>query len=326
MSRDEILEAVKEASRIFSSHGDVSQGRLDLVSISNELEIPVLYRPLDNLWGGTVNVEGKEGILIKSNLPRYLQRFTFAHELGHVVLGHQNRFDDEVGLSQRAARRSDRPTKEVAADTFASELLANRNLIQKNAEMKGWSKEDLQDPKKIYQLSLRLGISFQATCWALVENNIIAHSKADGYISKDSIVKQTKNSFIPFTVSHESYADVWKLSKGDAEIQLEAGKEDLFKVELQENSSSGYRWAIKEDELDIVFDDSEFDDDYGSPASRTILFKLKTKGRHEVNFKHHRPWSDEVIERFTVNIENLGREEVGLPRQEKRNRIERASA
>lgn len=319
MSREEVLDAVKEATSITREYVDESQTCFDLIRVTEELDIPVLFRPLDNMWGGAVSIGEKKGILIKSNLPRHLQRFTLAHEIGHIVLGHKNKFDEEVGLSQRATGRSDRPVEEIAADTFASELLAPFTLIKRNAERQDWSRDKLKEPEWIYQLALRLGISFEATCWALVDHDLLDRSKAQQYRDDKNIVKDIKNSFIPNRDSGNSYAHVWSLSQRDAGFTLEADEDDLFLLELEERSSSGYRWETTDnnDKIEIFLNENDMEEGYGSFSSRIIGFRFNSPGVHTLALQHKRPWNNEVIQEVEFSIDNRGREEKGLPRRMK---------
>lgn len=63
--------------------------------------------------------DGGYMILINSREPPKRQRFTCAHELGHILLGHV----DELGKAYRDPHKEDNP-HETDANIFASRLLA----------------------------------------------------------------------------------------------------------------------------------------------------------------------------------------------------------
>ncbi len=316
--REKILEATKEAHKIKQEAIEGSKTKLDLWNIVDDLDIPVLFRPLDNLWGGAITIEGEQGILIKSSLPKHLQRFTLAHELGHIVLGHENRFDDELSVNMRVSTQSDRPIEEMTADTFASELLASKELISLNANRNDWSREQLQTPEYIYQLSLRLGISFEATTWALVDHELLSQEKAEDFKYNDLIVKKSKSHFAPDSISRNPHADVWSLSEKEEDILIDADKEDVFIIELEERSSSGYRWEFfDESSVRIGFNEQKEGEKYGSYGSRKIGFEFPDPGKHSIRLKHMRPWNDDVIEELNFLINTRGGEEIGLPRTKK---------
>jgi len=323
-NRDEILRAVKIASEVTQEFPVSARTSFDLISVYQDMDIPVVFRPLDNLWGGAVSIQNENGVLIHSKLPRHLQRFTLAHELGHILLDHENKLDDKSSLSQRNAAREDSPTEEVSANRFASELLAPRELIRENAERLGWKKDQLKQSINIYQLSLRLGISFEATCWALVEHDLLSQHHADNYTTKEDIVKNIKTEFTPFGVQKNPWADVWNLKRIESGLTLEADENDLFFVKFEENSASGYTWTIpdKEDEVNFVHDSSEVGENYGSPSSRTFGFEFESASEHTVEFVQKRLWNDETIDQAQFIIDNRGRETKGLPRGVKASALE----
>lgn len=318
-NRNEILRAVSEASRVSNNHPINSRTSFDLISVYQSLDIPVVFRPLDVLWGAVISIGEKRGVIVHAKLPRHLQRFTLAHELGHILLEHDTQFDEEVGLNRRATGSGERPIQERAANRFASELLAPQPLIRENAERLGLSKDQLREPENIYQLSLRLGLSFKATCWALFENNLLDHGLANKLTNKNGIVKEAKSSFIPDSVTRNARADVWQLGKRETGLLLEASEEDTYLIELEENSSSGFIWEFEDSNpnVEIVLDTVEMGEEYGAGSSRTIGFRFPSLGTHTISVNHLRPWSDEVDDKLEFKIDNFGRESVGFPRKTK---------
>ena len=69
--------------------------------------------------GRTALVQGVPTILINETEPPLRQKFTCAHELGHILLKHTDKF----GVAYRDPQPSDDP-KEQAANVFAARLLA----------------------------------------------------------------------------------------------------------------------------------------------------------------------------------------------------------
>lgn len=166
--RNEIRRAARAAGQILASSARSNRTSFDIVGAITERGIPLVFRPLDRLWGAFISSgSGTGGIIVNNRLGLAAQRFTLVHELGHLLLGHQSSLDETVGFQGRHASGS-RAVEEVAADAFASELLASSYLVLECAERHGWSKDELRQPENVYQLSLRLGISYQAACWGLV--------------------------------------------------------------------------------------------------------------------------------------------------------------
>ena len=79
-----------------------------------------LYTPTDGNSGfSTIDPDGTAVICVSREDPPARQRFTTAHELGHILLGHTGKCE----LCNREPRPDDNPI-EQAANVFASRLLA----------------------------------------------------------------------------------------------------------------------------------------------------------------------------------------------------------
>ena len=77
------------------------------------------YEPTDGNDGYCTIIGGTPRIFVSSRCSRQRQRFSCAHELGHILLGHV----DEYELVNREPSPNDNPV-EQAANVFASRLLA----------------------------------------------------------------------------------------------------------------------------------------------------------------------------------------------------------
>lgn len=89
-------------------------------AICKALGIPIwLYTPSDKNDGISFIDESTPVIMVSRNIPLPRQRFTAAHELGHILLGHVGRYK----LVNREPNPNDNPI-EQAANVFASRLLA----------------------------------------------------------------------------------------------------------------------------------------------------------------------------------------------------------
>lgn len=78
-----------------------------------------LYDPPDENDGCSLMVDGRPIILVRREMLPERQRFTTAHELGHILLGHVG----EYRLTNREPQATDNPIEE-AANVFAARLLA----------------------------------------------------------------------------------------------------------------------------------------------------------------------------------------------------------
>ena len=108
--RSEILHAVREAATVLAESPTSARTSFDVIGAVAERNIPLLFRPLDKLWGAFITVNGEErGIIVTTKLGLSVQRFTVAHELGHLLLGHQSSLDEMVGFEGRNAPASRPP-------------------------------------------------------------------------------------------------------------------------------------------------------------------------------------------------------------------------
>ena len=172
--RDEILNAVYEADRLHKEHDTESrakhgEGRIDVFGMLVGRDIPVMFRPLKNLLGAYIDDPG-QGVMVTTQRQLPVQRFTAAHELGHAALGHEASLDEEDILMRALFDPSARfDSREIQANAFATELLTPQWLIVEHMKRQGWSRNELSNPVVVYQLSLRMGSSYTATCYALME-------------------------------------------------------------------------------------------------------------------------------------------------------------
>ena len=317
--RDEMLRGVREAAKVLANPPATGAERtsFDVVGAVLDRGIPLLFQPLDKLWGAFVKSGAEKGIVVSSKLPLSAQRFTLAHELGHLLLGHESSFDHTVGFAGRNAAHG-RNAKEAGADAFAAELLAPSTLLRQTAERHGWSEATLQEPETIYQLALRLGIGYRAACWALVSAEVIPRDEAERL--QDIDVKEMERPLAPLD-RDRAWADVWAIGQVDSGSALEAGPNDLFAVCIADHTSAGFVWNLVDAEGDariVGQSDPEPTQEYGDRSRRTIYVEFDSPGLHSLVFEHTRPWSRTTLERIEVRIDDYGKEHQGWSRREKR--------
>lgn len=91
-----------------------------VVKLCRRMGIRVNYfTPETDSDGFSTVVDGQAQIFVSDRCSRERQRFTVAHELGHILLGHVGEYE----LVNREPSRGDNPI-EQAANVFASRLLA----------------------------------------------------------------------------------------------------------------------------------------------------------------------------------------------------------
>lgn len=99
---------------------DISELPINTVKVCAELGIKLhYYEPTDESDGMSCYINGVPHIFVSSAVSPERRRFTAAHEIGHVILGHVGKFE----LVNREPSPDDNPV-EQAANVFASRLLA----------------------------------------------------------------------------------------------------------------------------------------------------------------------------------------------------------
>lgn len=88
-----IYKDVRNASWQFLIDHQIGKLPIDLKSITASMDIKVFVdktRKIVSLkgYGATIHQNGMTIIAVSPNLPRQATRYTIAHEIGHIVLGH----------------------------------------------------------------------------------------------------------------------------------------------------------------------------------------------------------------------------------------------
>ena len=129
-SRTAILAGAKAAHALHRDLGIKEQiersggGRVDVFCAIAKLGATLMFQPLDKLLGAYLPGD-EAGVLITTKRPLPVQRFTGAHELGHLYMRHEPSLDDENILRRSPFSTSGRLTRqEREADAFASMFLA----------------------------------------------------------------------------------------------------------------------------------------------------------------------------------------------------------
>lgn len=128
--------------------------------IEEELRIPVLVYPVVGApFGATLLLNGTVAIWVNSHgVPGSQQRFTLAHELGHIKLRHMDVTRIESAHSPEEAPKVGNPeerTREEHANAFAGGVLYDRKRI-----IQYWSQD--RSPVGIARIAAGLGISYEA--------------------------------------------------------------------------------------------------------------------------------------------------------------------
>jgi len=151
------------ALRLYSKH---SAGRrpVDVEKIATELGAAIhKNRVQDDVSGFLVWQKGRPIIGVNARHSLNRQRFTIAHEIGHIVLHPQLtlHIDDTFAVKLRSdkSRRGD-DADEKEANLFAAELLMPGDLL--TGDIRRMGVRDLHDEQRIVELAKSYRVSTQA--------------------------------------------------------------------------------------------------------------------------------------------------------------------
>ena len=320
--RDAILNGTARAAKLHAELGlreSLKNGDrpVDVLAAIREVGLMVLFQPLDGLLGAYVPTAGTTGMLVTTERSLHIQRFTAAHELGHHLLNHRTTsLDADVGFVARGDPDGHN-LQEIEADAFASEFLLPSWLMAAHVRRHRWGRADLKQPDVVYQLSLRLGVSYSATCWSLSSNSIIKQSDAQKLAAVQP--KDSKQRAVPDFKPRTWHSDVWLLSEHDRGVQILGNPDDVLVLRLEEHVTSGYAWdmqAVVDAGLTVEKDERQSANNVaiGGPVTRRLVVQGPAHGL--LRLEERRPWGTEPSALSTVEVElaMLGREAKGLPR------------
>jgi len=148
------LRASSAALRVRQKAQIVSDHPCNVFDLAEALGIEVRLAALPSAEG--IYSPGKPVIIVSSLRPPGRQAFTCAHEIGHHVNGHGERFDELVD-DRGKSRRFD--PKEFEADCFAAALLMPKTAVLKGLVVRGWNARTLS-PEQCYRIASWLGVGY----------------------------------------------------------------------------------------------------------------------------------------------------------------------
>lgn len=317
--RDAILRGTGAAATALDAlqlrkHLEPAGLSVDVFGVIDDLGLPLVFRPLDALLGACVRVsDGRVGIIVTTERDLHLQRFTAAHELGHFLLEHEGSLDREIGYPGKT--RSHDP-QEIEANAFASEFLMPSWLCRSIAARHGWADSRLREPDAVYQMSLRMAVSYEAACWGLAAQNLMTYEEAS--MLAEIPPKKTKARELEGVNLQDPWADVWVLNESDSGRLISAGPGDVLILSLTEHSGSGYLWEVAELEASgfhILSDCREgaAPSMIGGPTRRKVTISVPAEGIRHISLAEKRPWmnAEAPASVFSLAVSSFGREKEG---------------
>jgi Zn-dependent peptidase ImmA (M78 family) len=320
--RDAILTGVARATDLHERLGmraalAAGEGAIDVLGAVQKLGLFVMFRPLDGLLGAYVPTRALSGMLVTTKRDLHVQRFTAAHELGHHLLEHKTlSLDTVVGFVGRG-ETSKHDLQEIEADAFAAEFLLPKWLIVAHLRRQKWGRQHLTQPDSVYQLSLRLGASYSATCWALLTQDFLDRTAVKQLLGVEP--KAAKQRALPDIKPDDWYRDVWVVSEKDRGAHILGSPNDLIVLALDEHVTGGYSWdadGVTRAGMKLEKDGrvSDAGSRLGGSVQRRMV--MQGEGNKHLHLEERRAWdaSQPSLNTFEIDLALVGREPEGIPR------------
>lgn len=167
----------REAAKNLLSKGKVSKPPIPVERLARLRGVQVRYEPLDGDLSGMLFREGDRAIIgVNALHPKSRQRFTIAHELGHLELHEPTGIHvDRKFLVRRRDERSSKAVdhEEIEANSFAAELLMPGSMLED--DLSGFEM-DYEDEELTRWLADRYKVSLQAMAIRLNKLGLLLES------------------------------------------------------------------------------------------------------------------------------------------------------
>src|SRR5712691_4867369 len=319
--RRAIRDGVRAAQREHQRLGTDLTTRIEIFDIIEDARIWVWFARLGVLYGAYKRFGDAWGIIINSQHPLTVQRYTGAHEYGHHVLGHVASADDDERI-----QRSPQDLREVAAQAFAGEFLMPLQLVNRMLRIMGFAGSNLPlTARQIYQLSLEVGFSYRAMVTQLEAQHKLTRGRGRHLLQQSPI--DLKTSLVGVRPAYP-WADVWLLDESQEGRPFSPRLRDEVHVMLSETPSTGYVWQLVDPAaavLALTNDSFEIADDaiIGASGTRHVAFRVAEPGTSRIRLEKRRPWQQNGGEsgtfEATLKVIPLltGDADVGLPEDQK---------
>jgi len=165
-----VAQAWRAAEKVLDEHG-VRRAPINVVKIASK-HASVVKRPLqDDISGALIPLgENDWAILVNSEHHPNRQRFTIAHELGHLLLhGYRTPHADRQFRLRDARSSEGSVLEEIQANQFAAELLMPRAMIMKAVDRNSFqhAPADRFEEKQFEALVTKLAKEFRVSRQAM---------------------------------------------------------------------------------------------------------------------------------------------------------------
>jgi len=201
--------------------------RIDVFEALVHDGLKLMFRPLNGVaaFYEPGRHETGAGVLINSQHPLALQRYSGAHEYGHHIFGHGQQIDRS---GEPRPGRDDATREERLAEAFAAWFLMPPEAARTALGRLGIERPST--PRDAYALALRLGVSYHAMCTHLPSLKLASTAIARGWA--DLSLKAIKQELTITPPPGGWRNDVWLLREADARTTVVARCGDRLLLDL----------------------------------------------------------------------------------------------
>lgn len=229
------IAAVQAAARALNELDSDQSQPIDPFEAIHRLGLELQFRPMKDLLGAIVPGV-PAGVLINSERPASMQRYTAAHEIAHWYL-HQDAL--AIDFIQEIEGQTD-DLREQNAQLFASHFLMPLDLFHATAAQHGIRKGVTVTPLVVYGMARDMHVSYAATVNHLSNLHFITATLRSELLRVPPL--RLKRILTDGRKPVNARGDVWPINRGSADATLTVFVGDEIVVSLPENPSTGYRW------------------------------------------------------------------------------------
>lgn len=239
-TRAQQRRALQAADELLNDLGVDQENPVDVFELLDQCGLWLTFTRLENLLGAVVRV-GAGGVLLTTQRPASVQRYTAAHELGHWVMDF-----DPVALDGESEIFHPSTDREILAQVFAGQLLMPPPLVFSTCQRYGITGSATATGTSVYQAARDMGTSYEAAARQLANLDIIGRSELD-----DLLRQRPKDLKTALALGHvpTGAVDVWTAGRDDDATPIRVTAGDEVFVSLPENRTTGHRW-LTDRELD----------------------------------------------------------------------------
>lgn len=229
--RVDALVAAADTLRLLN----VEQDRpIDPFAAIDALGLDLVIAKLDNLLGAVLP-HGNGGVLVTSQRPIGVQRYTAAHEIGHWVMhSAELRLDDANDVLGTPSTELERQ-----AQLFAAYFLMPPPVMEAAVTRYGLIRGRVR-PEQVYLVSRDVDVSYEAAIRRLATMDVIDSADISAFlkIGRLNALKGAFDGHRPV----DGNAEMWSVDATLDQVDLPVREGDDVLIMLPENRTTGWRW------------------------------------------------------------------------------------